>query len=62
MAVIPANCSDQRSFDRHRYRDRNLVEQFFCRMKQFRRIDTRYEELAARYSAFIALAAFIWLA
>jgi transposase len=64
-AVIPprANRSDQRSFDRHRYRDRNLVERFFCRIKQFRRIATRYEKLAGRYSAFIALvAAFIWLA
>ena len=64
-AVIPprANRSDQRHFDHHRYRDRNLVERFFCRMKQFRRIATRYEKLAARYSAFIALvASFIWLA
>jgi transposase len=65
LAVIPprANRSAQRSFDRHRYRDRNLVERFFCRVKQFRRIATRYEKLAGRYSAFIALvAAFIWLA
>ncbi|MGQ0620758.1 MAG: IS5/IS1182 family transposase, partial [Panacagrimonas sp.] len=36
---------------------------FFCRIKQFRRIATRYEKLAARFKAFIQLAAsFVWLA
>ena len=64
-AVIPprSNRRTQRGFDRHRYRDRNLIERFFCRIKHFRRIATRYEKLACRFSAFIALvAAFIWLA
>ena len=65
MAVIPprANRTDQRCIDRHRYQDRNLVERFFCRIKHFRRIATRYDKLAGRFSAFVALvAAFIWLA
>lgn len=63
-AVIPprANRREQREFDRHLYRDRNLIERFFCRMKHFRRIATRYDKLVNRYSAFIAIvAAFIWL-
>lgn len=52
----------QRVFDRHRYKHRNLIERFFCRIKQFRRIATRYGKLASRFSSFIALAAsFIWL-
>lgn len=64
-AVIPpmAHRRDQRAYDRHQYRHRNLIERFFCRLKQFRRIATRYDKLAARFSSFIALvASFIWLA
>ncbi|WP_296873339.1 transposase, partial [Tibeticola sp.] len=41
---------------------RNLVERFFCRLKQFRRLATRYEKLATRFNAFLQLAcAYIWL-
>ena len=64
-AVIPlkSNRKQQREFDKHQYKNRNLVERSFCRIKQFRRIATSYEKLASRYSAFIALtASFIWLA
>jgi transposase len=44
------------------YRARNLVERFFNRIKQCRRIATRYDKLAANYLAFIKLAAIrIWL-
>lgn len=61
QAVIPprSNRSNPRSFDRHLYRDRNLIERFFNRIKQFRRIATRYAKLA---KSFILLAcAFVWL-
>jgi transposase len=52
----------QRSFDQHLYKNRYRVECFFCRIKQFRRIATRYDELAERFASFVALAAaFIWL-
>lgn len=64
-AVIPpkSNRVAPRDFDRHQYRHRNLIERFFCRLKQFRRIATRYDKLANRFSAFIAIvASFIWLA
>jgi transposase len=54
---------DQRAYDRHLYKDRNLIERFFCRLKHFRRIATRYDKLASRFSSFIAIvASFIWLA
>jgi transposase len=44
------------------YRARNLVERFFNRIKQRRRVATRYDKLAANYLAFIKLAAIrIWL-
>jgi transposase len=64
-AVIPPreNRREPRAFDTHQYKHRNLIERFFCRLKQFRRIATRYEKLASRFSSFIALvAAFLWLA
>ena len=57
------NRPEQRAYDQYQYRHRNLVERFFCRMKHFRRIATRYDKLASRFSTFIALVAcFIWLA
>ena len=64
-AVIPPRCNrlEQRVFDKQRYKNRNLVERFFCRIKQFRRIATRYDKLAQRFASFVALAAaIIWLA
>jgi transposase len=39
------------------YRQRNHVERFFNKLKQFRRIATRYEKLGANFFAFIKLAA-----
>lgn len=44
------------------YRDRNRVERFFNRIKQCRRIATRYDRLAANYLAFVQLASIrLWL-
>lgn len=65
QAVIPprSNRLGARSFDRHLYKSRNLIERFFSRIKQFRRIATRYDKLAKSFLAFIQLAcAFVWLA
>lgn len=65
QAVIPprANRKQARSLDRDQYKHRNLIERFFCRMKHFRRVATRYDKLASRFSSFIALVAtFLWLA
>ena len=44
------------AFSRDLYRLRNRVERFFNKLKQFRRIATRYEKLAANYLAMIKLA------
>jgi transposase len=44
------------------YRSRNLVERFFNKIKQYRRIATRYDKLAANYPAFIKLASIrLWI-
>jgi transposase len=49
-------------FSAYLYRARNLVERFFNKIKQCRRIAIRYDKLAANYLAFIKLAAIrIWL-
>lgn len=64
-AVIPpmAHRKEQRSYDRHLYKDRNLVERFFNRIKQFRRVATRYEKLARNYFSMLNLVcAYLWLA
>ena len=44
-------------FDRRRYRDRNVIERCFNRLKHWRRVATRYEKLAANYAAVVIVAA-----
>ena len=49
-------------FGPYLYRARNLIERFFNRIKQCRRVATRYDKLAANYLAFIHLASIrLWL-
>lgn len=43
-------------FDRERYRSRHLIENAFCRLKDFRRVATRYDKLARNYLSGVALA------
>lgn len=50
------------AFDKVVYRDRNVVERCFARLKQFRAIATRFDKLADRYRAGIVLVSLIlWL-
>jgi transposase len=61
---IPAksNRKERFCFSRSLYRERNRIERFFCRIKHFRRVATRYEKLAANFLAMLKLAAIrIWL-
>jgi len=63
-AVIPAKTGERRrpGFDRAAYRARNRVERLFNRLKQFRRLATRYEKRAANYLAMLHLGAIlIWI-
>ncbi len=49
-------------YDKHTYKERNLVERFFCWIKQFRRIATRYEKTATSFAAMLYVAAaLVWL-
>ena len=63
-AVIPPrpNRLEPRQFDRELYKERYLIENFFCKLKQFRAIATRYDKTARNFLAAIHLAAaIIWL-
>ena len=62
--VIPPkkNRTAPRQFDQELYKARHLVENFFCKLKQFRAIATRYDKTARNFLAAIHLAATtIWL-
>jgi len=62
-AVIPPmkHRKVQREYDKDRYKDRNLVERFFGKVKQFRRVATRYEKTARNFLAFVHLASIMIL-
>jgi len=62
--VIPpkSNRKDQRTFDKEMYKARHLIENFYCKLKQYRAIATRYDKTARNFLAAIHLAAaVIWL-
>ena len=61
--VIPpkANRKVQRPFDKEMYKARHLIENFFCKLKQFRAIATRYDKTARNFLAGIQLAAAVIL-
>ncbi len=63
-AVIPTKADEEPdpTFDRAAYRERNVVERLINRLKQWRRVATRYEKRAANYLAMVTLAAILlWL-
>jgi transposase len=64
QAHIPtqSNVKVPRSVDPALYRQRNLIERFFCKLKHFRRIATRFDKLARNFLAAVALASIrIWV-
>ena len=62
--VIPTKSDEPRDpgFDREAYRRRNRVERLINRLKQFRRIATRYEKRAVNYAAMLTIGmSLLWL-
>jgi transposase len=59
QAVIPTqkNRAEQRDVDPHLYRERNVCERFWSKVKQYRRVATRDEKKAANFLAFVKVAA-----
>jgi transposase len=63
-AVIPprSNRIAPRRYSKRLYRARNLIERLFRRLKEFRRVATRYEKLDRHFAAMIMLACVcVWL-
>lgn len=63
--VIPSRARNKqpREYDRHLYKARHLIENFFARLKQYRAIATRYDKTARNFLGGIHLAAsIVWLA
>ena len=64
LAVIPNNPSRSTKlpFDEELYKERHLIECCFSKLKQFRRVATRFEKTARNYQAVVSLAAIIlWM-
>ena len=62
--VIPPkrNRKVRRAYDAELYKERNRIERFFAKLKQFRRVATRYDKLLQNFMGFVKLAALaIWL-
>jgi putative transposase len=59
VAVIPTQKGrrEQRVIDARLYKERNLCERFWSKVKQYRRVATRYEKKAANFLAFVQVAA-----
>ena len=61
IPVIPGRRTRNRPIrhNRQRYKDRWRIEAAFCRLKDFRRVATRYDKLAANFASAVALATVI---
>lgn len=59
--VIPnkSNRVNLHPFDKRAYKGRNVIERCFCRLKDFRRVATRYDKLASNFLASVHLAAIV---
>lgn len=64
IAVIPNNPSRAKKhpLDKHLYAQRHLIECCFSKLKQFRRVATRFEKTATNYFAVVTIAAIVlWI-
>ena len=62
--VIPprSNRKIWREYDTELYKERNLIERMFNKLKHFRRVATRYDKLAIAFLSFVHIAAiYLWL-
>ena len=61
IPVIPGRSNRKRQirYDTTRYKSRHLIENAFCRLKDFRRIATRYDKLARNFLSAVALATIV---
>jgi transposase len=57
VPVIPyrSNNKNPKPYDKRLYRERNIIERFFCRFKDMRRLSQRFDKLARNYLAAVHL-------
>jgi transposase len=64
-AVIPSRSNRRQpyDYDKNLYKQRNIIERMFCRLKDFRRIATRFDRKIKNFLAAICIAASViwWL-
>ena len=63
-AVIPSksNRNEQREINRETYKLRNLIERMFNKLKNWRRVATRYDKTAESFLAFVTIASIkLWM-
>ena len=56
LVIPPRSCQQPRAYDKALYRLRNRIERCFARLKQFRRIATRFDRKLSHFLAFLYLA------
>ena len=62
VVIPPLACRKApRSYDRHLYKERNLAERFLNRIKQCRRVATRYDKTARNFLSFVHVASIMVL-
>lgn len=61
VPVIPNNPTRKQiqPFDAEAYKRRNIIERTFCRLKDWRRVATRYDKLATNFAATCYIAAIL---
>ena len=61
IPVIPGRKSRKKNvdYDKHIYKERNIIERFFARIKEFRRIATRYDKTTCMYKGALLMASII---
>ena len=59
--VIPGKSNRKKRirYDKEAYKNRNVIERCFCRLKDFRRIATRYDKLARNFLSAVCLVAVV---
>ncbi len=63
--VIPSKVNRKvpAAYDRQKYKARNIIERMFNKLKNWRRVATRYDKTASSYLGFVTLAAIkLWVA
>ena len=62
LVIPPRSCQQPRAYDKALYRLRNRIERCFARLKQFRRIATRFDRKPSHFLAFLYLASIpLWV-